>query len=644
MKYNVLFDVSAVLISAIMIVTFYYRKTVASFKTKLFESLLLVNAGAAVADILTIVANSSECSLTVKWLINMTYYALHSATTFMVVAYFVIIAEPLVKMSTSRKMQIILPYAIQLMIIAFNPLLMILFYFDENGKYCRGDYLWICYAISLYYIFYVIVFMLRHTDFFNKKFCALIISLMVALLIPIAIQQFRPSYLVECLGATLVILVIYILCQTDDDSIDVSTKLLSYQAFDNDCRAYISTGMNFSVLMIKLCDEKYISDMFGNQFLAKVCSAFANYISQYVRYGNAYSLGGGVFGLCFVNESLDPKNVMDSLSERMKEPWGFDEMTTKLSVSMSIISYPLHAADHDAYMELADTVFYRNDQKNSTIYIGDATVNDRRRKLGIERTLSSEDIGRKIEIFCQPIYSVKENRFVAIEALARLRDNIMGYVMPDEFIMIAEKNGSMMRIGEYIFEAVCRFISENPLDEMGIKYIHINLSVVQCMQTDLVSAMASIIQKYDIHPSRICFEISESIATDPPDIVINNIKELHRLGFCFALDNYGRGQAGLQQLTVIPWRFIKFDNSFIRRAIASEREKTLLQSSINMSKSINLSVIAHGVENEQMEQQIEAFDFDLCQGFNYAPVCKSEDIIFTIRELIDKSRQEPQQE
>lgn len=638
MKYNIFFDVCAVCVSAVMLITFYCRKTMSSFKAKMFEMLIWVGGGAALADILTVFVNTSGYPMTGKWLINMAYYTLHSATSFLVVSYFVVMAEPIVRMSTSRKLQLVLPYAFQVALIAFNPLMRILFYFDENGIYCRGKYLWICYVISFYYIAYVIVFLLTHVDFFDRHVRTIVTGFLLMLIVPIAIQQFRPQYLVECFAAVLLILIIFVLYQTEDDSIDASTKLLSYQAFENDCKAYISSGMNFSVLMIKLRDAKYISDKFGNQFFTKVCYAFANYISQYVRYGNAYNLGGGVFGLCFMNESLDPKNVMDSLSKRMNEPWGFEEMVTKLSVSMSIMSYPLHAPDYTSFMELADSIFYKSASKPSTIYPDDVNVNSRRRKLGIERTLSSEDIGNKIEIFFHPIYSVAEKRFTGIEALARLRDNIMGYVMPDEFIMIAEKSGSMMRIGEYILESVCRFIAENPMDDLGIRSININLSVVQCMQTELVSVVASILQKYDISPSRICFEISEHAATDPPEIMISNIKELHRLGVSFALDNYGREQSGLQQLTVIPLRSIKFDSSFIRRAFASEREKTLLQSSINIAKSIDLDVVAQGIESEQMSQQLSDFAFDYYQGFHFSPVCKSEDIIPTLKEFIEKQK------
>ncbi len=633
MTYNIYFDIGALCVGIIMLITFYYRKTVASVKTTVFEWLLWANAGAALMDILAVFSNASACPMMIKWITNMCYYAVHSATSFFGVMYFIIMAEPLVKMSSARKAQLIAPFGIQIVLIAFNPIIRILFYFDEQGQYVRGPMMWFCYAVTIYYFIYMIVFVIHHNDFFDKNMRFVIILFSVMYTVPIVVQVLRPQLLIECFAATLFILTTFVLYQMEDNSIDNQTKLLSYQAFESDCKAYIASSLNFSVLMIKLRDAKFITDAFGNQFCVKVYQAFANYISRFVRFGNAYSLGGGVFGLCFVNENVDPKNVLESLSERMKEPWGFEEITTRLSASMCIISYPMHANDFSSFMELADNVFYRSDYKPDVIYADNVAVKDRRRKADIERAISSGDVNKSIEIFYQPIYSNKEKRFVSVEALVRLRDRLMGYIMPDEFITIAEKSGAMIKIGEYILESVCRFISNNDLDVFGIKYVTVNLSVMQCMQTDLVNEVASLLQKYNVHPSKICFEISEIAAADPPDVMVNNIKELRRLGISFALDNYGTGQSGLQQLTILPIRLIKFDGSFIKRAMTSSKDRTLLLSSVSMSKSIRIETVAEGIESEQIAEHIKEFGFDYCQGFYCAPVCSESDIMGKLVEL-----------
>ncbi len=635
MRYNLNFDISAVCISAVLLIAFYYkrRSSAVAFKSRMFELLAWSGGLASVADILSCLANNADGMLTAKWLTNMAYFMFHSATALFSVLYFIFMAEPMVKMPLRRKLQLYLPYAVEIVLIAFNPLLRIFFYFDSDGKYQRGGFLWICYAIYVYYFLYMVIFVLKKSDFFNTMTQVIVVGTSSIYIIPLLIQLLKPTVLIECFFSVLFIMIVYVVYQTNDNSIDSTTRLLSWQVFESDCKAYITSGQNFSVLMIRLRDSKFISDLFGAQFCSKVYIAFASFISKYVSQGNAYSFGGGVFALCFINESSDPRLVMDSLSERMQEPWGFEEMTTKLSVSMSIISFPVHASSYNSFMELADSILIVDDSRPGVIYADEVAVKDKRRKSNIEKVLVSDHVYRDIEIFYQPIFSEKGKRFEGLEALVRLRDPILGYIMPDEFIPLAEKNGSMIHIGEHIFENVCKFISQNDLESIGIRMVAVNLSVIQCMQTDLVSEIASIMQKYNVNPMLICFEISELAATNPPDIMTENISALNSLGVSFSLDNYGVGLSGLQQLMLMPIRYIKFDSGFIKSALTSERGSVLLKSSMYMSRSMNLKVVAEGVEDSEIARQVKELGFDYYQGYYMSPVCKAVEAVHRIKVL-----------
>lgn len=633
MEYIMHFDICALFICVVLLVSFYIKKSIISFKSRIFEVLLWTGGFATLTDIGTIIVNSQNGFMTTKWIINMFYYFFHSATSFLVVSYFVVMAEPIVRMTFRRKCQLIVPMAAMSVLIAFNPLLKILFYFDADGNYHRGKYIWIGYVIAFYYLVFLMVFVLRHTDFFGKSMRVVIYVTSILNIVPSAIQLYQPRYLVECFGAMLYISIISMLYQANDSSVDNATKLLSRQSFESDCKAYTSTGMNFSVLVVKLNDAKFMSDMFGGQIAAKVNLAFANYISKYVRYGNAFSFGGGAFALCFVNESSEPKFVIDSISQRMKEPWGFEEMKTILSASMCLISYPQHAPDYTTFLDLIDEIL-ANDDKNTITYVDSIEVMDRRRRATIERTLMSDNLSRVLEVVYQPIYSEKHKKYTNAEAFVRLRDPILGYVMPDEFIPIAEKNGTMFKVGEFVLENVCKLIAGGKLDDAGIKLIGVNLSVLQCMQTDLVSLIASTVQKYDVKPSRICFEITEHVGANPPDIVVSNIKELYSLGFKFAIDDFGTGSASFQQLMVLPIGYLKLDRSFIEEALVNDKAMILLSNSINIAKSIRLEVVAEGIETESIATQVrELFKVDLCQGYYYAQACKGLELPFMVKSL-----------
>lgn len=634
------FDICALLVIALVLVSFYIKRRASAFKSRIFEVLIWTGGLATVADIWTVILGDVEGMLTAKWLLNMSYYLLHSSTMFFIVSYFVVMAEPIVRMTLKRKCQLALPIVLLAILIAFNPMLKLLFYFDENGIYHRGKFIWIGYAVAGYYLIFMLIFILRHTEFFERTTRIVVYISTFLSVIPSAIQLSNSSVLVECFGAALYIAMISMLYQANDASSDNSTGLLSRQAFESDCKAYTSTGMNFSVLIVKLRDAKFLSEMFGQQFSLKVNAAFANYISKYVRRGNAFSLGNGAFALCFVNESAEPKFVMDSIGERMKEQWGFEEIKTMLSASMCLVSFPQHAPDFHGFIDLVDEVVSNTSDKSNVIYVDSIEVTDRRRRMSIDRTLRSENVTRVLEVVYQPIYSQKTSRFTHAEALVRLRDPILGYVMPDEFIPIAEKNGTMFRIGEYVIDNVCKLLANGKTDDAGIELIGINLSVSQCMQTDLVSQIASIVQKYDVSPTSICFEITEKVGENPPDIVINNLRELNSLGFKFAIDDFGTGTASMQRLMMLPIGFIKIDKSFIEDAIVSKKTRILLQNSIDIAKSIRLEVVAEGIETEEMAQQVcDAFSVDLVQGFYYSQPCKGLELPFTVKRLNNGERE-----
>ncbi len=634
MNYILHYDVAALVIYIPILLTFYGKKGGLAFKSRIFECLIWTGFLSTVSDIGSIIINTSNAPMMAKWIINMFYYLFHSSTSFLVASYFVVMAEPIVRMSLKRKCQLIIPYAIQAVLIAFNPMLKVLFYFDEDGNYNRGKYILVGYVIAMYYLIYLLVFVLKHTDFFDKSTRIIIYASSVFNIVPLAIQIRVPAVLIECFGVTLYILIINMVFQANDASVDNATKLLSRQSFESDCKAYTSLGANFSVLVVKLRDAEFIQKRLGPQVWGKMHLAFANYISRFVRYGNAYSLGNGTFALCFMNESSEPKYVIDSINGRMNEQWGFDGLKTMLSATMCLVSYPLHAPDYHTFLDLVDEVVARKDEKENIVYVDSIEVVDRRRRSTIERTLNSETLYRALEIVYQPIYSVRHNKFTHAEALIRLRDPILGYIMPEEFIPIAERNGTMTKLGQFVLENVCKLIASGKPEEAGIELIGVNLSVIQCMQTDLVSLIASVVQKYDVSPSSICFEITENVGANPPDIVVNNVRELNSLGFRFAIDDFGTASASMQQIMVLPIRYLKLERSFVENAFMSEKTRLLLQNSIDIARSIHLEVVAEGIETKELAKQVaDNFAVDYCQGFYYSESCMGRELSSKVKAL-----------
>ena len=138
----------------------------------------------------------------------------------------------------------------------------------------------------------------------------------------------------------------------------------------------------------------------------------------------------------------------------------------------------------------------RQNKKNSIVFASTDILEKRRREIEITQAVSNAIINSSFKVYFQPIYSLKEKRYTKMEALVRLIDENLGFIPPDEFIPIAEKNGDILAIGEIVLEKVCAFIEEYHPEDYGIKSIHVNLSVVQCMQENIGIRLLNIIDKY----------------------------------------------------------------------------------------------------------------------------------------------------
>lgn len=230
----------------------------------------------------------------------------------------------------------------------------------------------------------------------------------------------------------------------------------------------------------------------------------------------------------------------------------------------------------------------------------------------IERAIAE----KSFKMYYQPIYSTVENRFVSAEALIRLEDSTYGQVSPALFIPFAETNGSIHAIGDYVLNSVFDFISKSGMYELGLKYIEVNLSASQCIESDLFDKIEGLLDKYSLMPEQISLELTETAADIDPTIVDQNIRKLHNLGIRFALDDYGTGYSNIKRLTTLPIDQVKLDKSFVSE-IDDPQMWIVIQDTIAMLKAMGKEVLVEGVESEEAVNKFINLKCDLLQGCEY---------------------------
>ena len=240
-----------------------------------------------------------------------------------------------------------------------------------------------------------------------------------------------------------------------------------------------------------------------------------------------------------------------------------------------------------------------------------------------------------VQVYYQPIYSVRAGEYVSAEALVRLFDEDDRFISPDLFIPISERNGLILELGMIVFEQVCQFMKEQSLLEKGIRYVEVNLSVVQCMQEDLHQELMAVMQKYDIPPEAINLEITETAAVNSEKTLLSNMEALIAEGVTFSLDDYGSGYSNLSYVVGLPVDIVKLDKTLIWSSFESQKADVAMQFAISMIKSLGMSVLAEGVENVQQYRRMESLGVDYIQGYLFSRPLPKDEFVRVISQKID---------
>ena len=246
----------------------------------------------------------------------------------------------------------------------------------------------------------------------------------------------------------------------------------------------------------------------------------------------------------------------------------------------------------------------------------------------IDRIIETALTNHKFSVYYQPIYSVKEERFRSAEALLRLHDEKYGFISPDVFIAAAEKSGAIYKIGEFVLEEVCKFIASDKFAKLGLDYIEINISVVQCMQNNMASTVLDIIRKDNVKPEQINLEITETAASFSQKAMMENLIALNEAGVHFSLDDFGTGYSNMKRIASLPLYLVKLDKSFTDME-GNPRVLIVLENTIQMIKAMNMEIVVEGVETENLVKQFSDLECEYIQGYYYSkPVPQDEFVKF----------------
>lgn len=258
-------------------------------------------------------------------------------------------------------------------------------------------------------------------------------------------------------------------------------------------------------------------------------------------------------------------------------------------------------------------------------------------KKEIEVELRKALIENRVETFFQPIYSTKEKKITSCEALARIRKKDGSILMPNDFIPVAEENGSILELGYKIFEQVCEFIYNYP---DIVEYVEVNLSVVQCEDETMADKLIDIMNKYKVSPQKINLEITETASIITKQKLLKNMECLLEHGITFSLDDFGKGESNLMYVVDMPISIVKLDFDMSKSYFKNDKAKYVVNAVEGMSHGLNLKLVAEGIESAEELKAMEKQNIDYIQGYYFSKPLPSEDFVKFVEKYNGSSNQQ----
>ena len=317
----------------------------------------------------------------------------------------------------------------------------------------------------------------------------------------------------------------------------------------------------------------------------------------------------------------DPEHAEETV-EKVKAymEYGRREVGGNAQVAFNYMPKAGLVGDYQEMVHLLQYARWRsNDYSSSNFKRLDTDFVEQMRKEGIMEQMLEEAMKEdRIEVFYQPIFSTREHRFVSAEALVRMRDKEGNLVPPGAFISVAEANGKILQLGEIVFDKVCRFFTRERLEQYGLHYIEVNLSVVQCGYIRLAEDYIGIMEKYQINPKYINLEITESASMAAKKTLLENMRRLMEYGVFFSLDDFGTGQSNLNYIVDMPVNIVKFDREMSQAFFRDEKAKYVLNAAMQMIHGMKLKIVSEGIETEEQYLAMEELEIDYIQGYYFS--------------------------
>lgn len=641
--YNIQFEVASVCFLSLMIVMLKVKRQLNILRNKIFSSVLWVMLVLNLCDIASALLINCWNGNQIKMLLLIMNYAFTMGSYILqqvALQLFLVYTTANHEKTVLRKRLFMVLNGFSVFYYAMllaTPVTKLVFSFNETGEYTRGAFHLMLFVYPLVYGIFVLVLS------YSKKYRASKTEKKVAVtffLITVAVVYiqvaFIPAYLISYFWITIILATVFITVQSPDYYLDRTTNAFNHDGLTVMLHECMRRQKPFSVMFIAMHDFEGIQDGFSAENKRVVYKKICGELFRIPK-TDIFRDDDKIY-VMFHETSTSEEYAMQ-IGAWMTEGVSVhsEDEKVKLIARMLLFDFPGRVRSEEEFHSVIKYFMTDDYYKRFNVmqFINEEFFRKKKRYEDVRHLVEEAVRTEGIEMYYQPIYSTKKQDFHCAEALVRLRDvDSIGFVSPEEFIPIAEKEHLILQLEDIILHKVCKFVKAARLQELGLEYLEINLSGNQCMQADLYEQLSELIEEYNIPPKFINFEVTETSTIDNNESLIRNMRQLQSFGTSFSLDDYGSGASNLKYLVDFPFEIVKLDKSIVWTHFDSNNRKTqsVLPLSISMLREMGVRIVAEGVETEIQKNKLIELGVQYLQGYYFSRPISEMDFIRFLKE------------
>ncbi|MDG9784538.1 putative bifunctional diguanylate cyclase/phosphodiesterase [Metapseudomonas otitidis] len=378
-----------------------------------------------------------------------------------------------------------------------------------------------------------------------------------------------------------------------------------------------------AVLCVGLDDFKGVNEQYSYQTGDQLLIALADRLRGHSgRLGALARLGGDQFALvqADIEQPYEAAELAQSVLDDLEAPFALEQQEVRLRATIGITLFPEDGDSTEKLLQKAEqtmTLAKSRSRNRYQFYIASVDSEMRRRR-ELEKDLREALKRNELQLVYQPQVDYRDHRVVGVEALLRWQHPQHGFVPPDLFIPLAEQNGSIIPIGEWVLDQACHQLRDWHDQGFNELRMAVNLSTVQLHHTELPRVVNNLLQVYRLPPRSLELEVTETGLMEDISTAAQHLLSLRRSGALIAIDDFGTGYSSLSYLKSLPLDKIKIDKSFVQDVLEDEDDATIVRAIIQLARSLGMQVIAEGVETPEQESYIIAQGCNEGQGYLYS--------------------------